>query len=134
MPTSQTNRSPRYCPIPRERLRAMFSRRINSTLSDHTAPDDDQAGCSKAASKAILDGLKAILLLDDVGFPSAFDTLDELKSQTGDVPISVFAEFDQFVGRLGRHTLPGGVLYQVTGVPDTKSANRCMEKVRRYRV
>jgi len=78
-------------------------------------------------------GLKAMLLLDDVGFPSAFDELDELKSHTRDVPISVFAKFDRFVDRLHRHTLPGGVLYQVTGVPDVDSANRCMEKVRTYR-
>jgi len=85
------------------------------------------------SAASTIEGLKAILLLDDVGFPTAFDTLDELKSRTGNVPLSVFAEFDKFVDRLNRHALPGGVLYQVTGVPDVDSANRCMEKVRCYR-
>ena len=79
-------------------------------------------------------GLKAVLLLNDLGFPPAFDVLDELKSRTGDVPVSLFAPFERFVDRLDRHALTGGVLYQVTGVPDVDSANRCMEKVRAYRV
>jgi hypothetical protein len=78
-------------------------------------------------------GLKAMLLADDVGFPRAFDVLDELKSQTGNIPVSVFAPFDPFVDRLGRHALPGGVLYHVTGVPDIDTANRVMEEVREYR-
>jgi hypothetical protein len=85
----------------------------------------------KAAST--LRGLRAILLLDDVGFPKAFDVLAELKSRTGDVPVSCFAEFGPFVERLERHELPGGVLYQVRGVPDVQTANRLMEKVRKYR-
>jgi hypothetical protein len=80
-----------------------------------------------------LRGLKAILLLDDVGFPKAFDILQELKSRTGDVPVSVFAPYEQFVEELQRRALPGGVLYQVTGVPDVDAANRLMDKVRAYR-
>jgi len=85
------------------------------------------------SAASTIKGLKAVLLLDDLGFPAAFDVLDELKSRTAGVALSVFAEFDQFVDRLNRHALPGGVLYQVTGVPDVDSANRCMEQVRRYR-
>jgi len=81
-----------------------------------------------------INALKAILLLDDLGFAPAFDVLEELKQRTGNTPISVFAKFGQFADRLERHTLPGGVLYQVTDVPDVDSANRCMERVRRYRV
>jgi hypothetical protein len=46
----------------------------------------------------------------------------------------VFAEYDEFVARLGRHELPGGVMYQVRNVPDVDAANRCMEKVRAYEV
>jgi len=79
-------------------------------------------------------GLKAILLLDDVGIAPALEKLDQLKSRTGHTPLSVFAEYDRFVDRLNRHTLPGGVLYQVTGVPDVDTANQCMDKVREYRV
>ena len=79
-------------------------------------------------------GLKAMLLADDTGFAPAFEILDELKAHTGDVPVSVFAPYEQFIDRLSRKALPGGVLYQVTGVADVDAANRCMEKVRAYRV
>jgi hypothetical protein len=82
---------------------------------------------------ATLRGLKAILLLDDRGFPSAFDVLDQLQAHTGDVPLSLFAPYETFVERLDRHQLPGGVLYQVTGVPDAGAANRLMDRVRAYR-
>ncbi len=78
-------------------------------------------------------GLKAILLLDDKGFPMAFDVLRELQAHVGDVPVAVFAEYQEFVDRLERHDLPGGVMYQVKNVPDVDTANRCMEKVRDYR-
>ncbi|HID76192.1 MAG TPA: hypothetical protein EYP56_09380 [Planctomycetaceae bacterium] len=83
---------------------------------------------------ATLRGLKAMLLLDDVGFPAAFDVLEELKARVGDVPVSVFAPFESFAERLKRHQLPGGVLYQVTDVPDVDTANRLMDQVRSYRL
>jgi hypothetical protein len=83
---------------------------------------------------ATLDGLKAILLLDDRGYPRAFDVLEELQRHTGPVPLSVMAPYPAFLERLERHSLPCGVLYQVLDVPDIDSANRLMERVRRYRV
>jgi hypothetical protein len=79
-------------------------------------------------------GLKAILLLDDTGFPAAFDVIAELKRRMGDMPTAVHAEYEPFVERLERHALPGGVLYKVNDVPDIDAANRLMEKVRAYRV
>ena len=79
-------------------------------------------------------GLKALLLLDDRGFPKAFDVLKELKARVGDVPAALFVDYRQFADRLQRHDLPGGVMYQVKDVPDIQTANRCMEKVRAYRV
>jgi hypothetical protein len=79
-------------------------------------------------------GLKAILLLNDTGFPAAFDVVAELKTRMGDMPTTVHAEYEPFVERLKRHALPGGVLYKVSGVPDIDAANRLMEKVRAYRV
>jgi hypothetical protein len=82
---------------------------------------------------ATLRGLKAVLLLDDRGFPAAFDVIDELKARVGGVPVSLFAPYEAFLQRLRRHALPGGVLYQVRGVPDVLLANRCMEEVRTYR-
>ena len=63
-------------------------------------------------------GLQAILLLDDRGFPPAFDVIAELKARAGDVPVALFAPYKKFVERLARHDLPGGVIYQVLGVPD----------------
>ena len=79
-------------------------------------------------------GLKAILLADDLGFPSAFDVVDELQALVGDVPVSLFASYEPFVDRLRRHALPGGVLYQVRDVPSVDAANRLMDEVRAYKV
>jgi hypothetical protein len=82
---------------------------------------------------ATIRGLQALLLLDDRGFPLASDVLPALQARTGDVPLALFVEYEQFVDRLRRHGLPGGVLYQVQHVPGIPEANRCMEHVRRYR-
>jgi hypothetical protein len=82
---------------------------------------------------ATLRGLKAILLLDDVGFPKAFDIIRELQGQTADIPLAVFADYEPFVDRLRRRDLPGGVIYQVKNVPDVATANRLMAEVRSYR-
>ena len=73
-------------------------------------------------------------MLDDLGFPQAFDVLAELKRRVGDVPVAVFAPYAKFAERLDRHDLPGGVMYQVKNVPDVATANRLMERVRAYRV
>ena len=83
---------------------------------------------------ASIDGLKAILLLDDTGFPLAFDVVNELKGHLGDLPAVVRAGYGSFVERLKRCDLPAGVLYQVQNVPDADAANRLMERVRSYRV
>jgi hypothetical protein len=80
-----------------------------------------------------LRGLKAILLADDLGFPSAFDIVDQLTARLDGMPACVFAPYESFVDRLRGHTLPGGVLYKVCRVPDVDSANRLMEEVRAYR-
>jgi hypothetical protein len=83
---------------------------------------------------ATLRGLKAVLLLDDVGFPAAFDVVEQLKGRLGGLPVSLFAPYDAFVERLDRHELPGGALYQVQNVPSVDAANRLMERVRAYKV
>lgn len=83
---------------------------------------------------ATLKGLRAIYLGDDVGYPPAFDILDQLQQQTGDLPLVVATSFEKFADRLRRRQLPGGVLYQVTNVPDASTANRLMEQVRAYRL
>jgi hypothetical protein len=86
------------------------------------------------AAASRLENLKAILLLDDLRFAKAFDVLDQLKAVVGDVPLSLLAPCAAFVERLRRRELPGGVLYQVQGVPDVDAANRLMAEVRAYRV
>ena len=83
---------------------------------------------------ATIKGLKSVLLMDDRGFPEALDVLAELKARMGDVPLAVAADYGKFAGRLARHDLPGGVLYQVRSVPDAATANRLMDSVRKYRV
>ena len=82
---------------------------------------------------ATLRGLKAILLGDDLGFPPAFEVVDQLQALVADVPISLSAPYEPFVARLRRHALPGGVLYQVRDVPSVDAANRLMDEVRAYR-
>ncbi len=79
-------------------------------------------------------GLKAIYLGDDRGFQQAFEVLDHLQTRTGNLPLIVSVAWEPFVERLRRHTLPGGVLYQVIDARDPDAVNRLMEKVRAYRV
>jgi hypothetical protein len=86
----------------------------------------------KAASS--LKGLRAIWLGDDKGFPLAYEILDQVKKQIGDMPLIVSGiGFEEFCQGLEEHRLPGGVLYHVTDVPDIDSANRCMDVVRGYK-
>ena len=79
-------------------------------------------------------GFRAMFLGDDRGFPPAFDVLGELQSRTGDLPLVVQTDLNGFTEKLNAGALPGGVLYKVSHVPDVDTANRCMDKVRRYRV
>lgn len=78
-------------------------------------------------------GLKAMYLGDDRGFPRAFDLLPALRRRVGDLPLVVSCAFAEFVEKLRSRQLTGGVLYQVSGVPDSATANRTMEQVRDYR-
>ncbi len=86
----------------------------------------------KAAST--LKGLKAIRFFDERGFPPSFDVLSEMRSNTGSIPLIVDAKYKDFDNAFKQHNLIGGILYEVTGVPDTGCANRLMDKVRRYQL
>ena len=77
-----------------------------------------------------LEGLKAIYLGDDKGFPPAFEVLAELRDKAGAVPLVAGVAYPQFREALAAGTLTGGVLYRVSGVPDVAAANRCMARVR----
>ena len=78
-------------------------------------------------------GLKAISLMDDRGFETAFEFLPRARLRTGNLPLIVNVEFEAFRAALTRNALPGGVLYRVKCVPDMATANRCMDEVRNYR-
>ena len=79
-----------------------------------------------------LRSLKAVLLADDLHFPSAFSILGKLRRRLGDLPVVVNVEFPNFVAALESHQLEGGVLYKVRHVPDVETANRTMDRVREY--
>ncbi len=79
-------------------------------------------------------GLKAIYMGDDIGFASAIDIAGELRDRAGDTPLVIRADFDDFCGKLERHELPGGVLYEVFDTPSVDDANRLMDCVRDYAV
>jgi hypothetical protein len=79
-------------------------------------------------------GLRAVYLLNDLHYPSAFSQLQVLKARLGTIPIVVNADFAEFVEALGTHQLAGGVLYKVQKAPDVDAANRLMEQVREYRL
>jgi hypothetical protein len=85
-------------------------------------------------SACSLKGIKALLLVNEKDHSPATEIGLDLRKRAGDMPMSMMAEYPEFVARLDRHELPGGVFYTVTGAPDADAANRCMEKVRSYRV
>ena len=77
-------------------------------------------------------GLKAIYMADDRGFEPAFEIIGEAKKRSGDLPLVVGTDYASFQQALERRSLTGGVFYQVSGVPDSDTANRCMDLVRTY--
>ena len=54
--------------------------------------------------------------------------------RSSDLPLSCLVPYDDFLHRLTHHELPGGVMYQVTAVPDIDTANRVMDQVRSYTI
>ena len=78
-------------------------------------------------------GLKVILMGDDKGYAPVSSILDELRLRAGDMPLVVSIGYKDFVAKLERRGLPGGILYHVSDTPDVDTANQCMEAVRAYR-
>ncbi len=85
-------------------------------------------------SVCAVQGLRALVLLDDEGFAPAFELLPSIKKRTGDLPLVVKVDYERLQSALQKHELMGGVLYQVQNVPDIASANRCADRVRAYTV
>jgi hypothetical protein len=77
-------------------------------------------------------GLKALVLLDDEGYPLAFDLLPQIKQRTGDLALVVKVEYARFTNALTEHQLLGGVFYKVQNVPSVEIANQLMDRVRNY--
>ena len=86
-----------------------------------------EAACS-------LRGIRALLLVDEKDHRPAIEIGYDLRKRSGDMPLSMLADYRDFVAKLDVHQLPGGVFYYVSGAPDADAVNRCMEKVREYRV
>jgi len=80
-----------------------------------------------------LKGLKCIALLDEPFNPPVYEKLDTLAEKRGNMPFHVSIPFSQFVSKLSKKQLHTNVFYDVTQVPDIKTANEVMEEVRSYR-
>jgi hypothetical protein len=80
-----------------------------------------------------IEGLKALLFVDEKDHPPVFSILNDLKKRSRGIPISVYADYKDFTERLNKNTLPGGTFYYVSGAENADEVNRCMEKVREYR-
>jgi hypothetical protein len=79
-------------------------------------------------------GIRAILMVNEKDHVPALPQIQELRKRAGDMPLSIYVSYSEFAEAIQRHELAGGVFHYVSGVPDIDSANRCMEKVRSYRV
>jgi len=78
-------------------------------------------------------GLKALLLVNEKDYTPAIEMIGELRERAGDIPLSIMVDYKTFDEKMKKHTLPGNVFYYVSGTPDIDTANRCMERVRKYR-
>lgn len=78
-----------------------------------------------------LPGLKAVRFSND--WPNVLEVLPELRRRAGDMPLTVNVGYPEFTRALERHSLPGGVFYNVYGDMSVREANRCMQAVRAYR-
>jgi hypothetical protein len=79
-----------------------------------------------------LKGLKCIVFGDEPFNPPVYLKISELDAKRGDMPCYISMPFDVFKEKLARRALPANFFYNVTGVPDVKSANETMEDVRKY--
>lgn len=112
----------------KENIEKMFSHFDGGVLHLHSN------GRHLLQAVSTLKGLKAVYLLDEKDNPLAFDELPELKKQSGDVPLVVAVDEQQFEDHMEKHTLPGGVFYVVNSQRSVDEVNRLMEQVRAYRV
>ena len=65
--------------------------------------------------------------------PAPFAKLEAIRLITGDVPLMIHCELEEFEKGLRDATLPGGIIYQVDNVASVEAGNALMTKVRTYR-
>ena len=81
-----------------------------------------------------LRGLTELTLADDPQCERYFPKLRHMRDCTGDLPLVVSCTLDEFRAGLRDHTLPGGVLYQVSpGAESLDEARRLVDAARAFR-
>lgn len=63
---------------------------------------------------------------------AAFAHLEAIKQVAGTLPLLISCTYQELLAGLKEHSLPGGVMYDVSGVPTVYEANKAMELVRSY--
>jgi len=81
-----------------------------------------------------LKNLVGIEIADDPNAPSGFQQLQKIKKITGDIPLQVDCNAEEFLRAMQSHTLPGNVMYMIIeGIKSVSQANRLMDEARNYR-
>jgi hypothetical protein len=72
-------------------------------------------------------------ILDDPRQDRCFDRLEEIQSLTGDLPLQISCNKDEFLTALKDGTLPRNIMYWIDGgVESVEEGNRIMELVYEY--
>jgi hypothetical protein len=80
-----------------------------------------------------LRGLVAVGLEDWIRPPRAIDHLDEVIELTGAIPLMINITKEELLQKIGDKTLPGNILYWVSGVRSVDEANRLAAAAHSYR-
>jgi hypothetical protein len=112
----------------RQNVQQMFDRFDGGVLHIHSN------GHHLLESISTLRGLKAVMLLEETTAPPPWLSVGALSEKLHGLPMVVSIPFAAFIQGMDRRSLPGGVLYHVTGAPDKQEANEAMRQALDYRV
>jgi hypothetical protein len=80
-----------------------------------------------------IEKLTACYFGDDVGYPNAYEVMEELKEAIYPIPVMIEIPKEIFVEKLTKRTLPGDILYNVIGsFSSVTEANEIMRRVFDY--
>lgn len=79
-----------------------------------------------------IEGLTECYMGDDVGYPPAYEIVEQLRDDMYPVPIRLWMPKEVFVSRLQKGSLPGGVAYAVSSAESAVEANDLMLRVFDY--